>query len=85
MAMAVGATNSRQLILRSRHGDEVDRMAEAWGWQWLRVSVGVDPFEEPSSDSWGNASGRLEMTCYDDWDVRLSYVMFFGRDAGEAR
>jgi hypothetical protein len=60
-------------------------MAEAWGWQWLRVSVGVDPFEEPSSDSWGNASGRLEMTCYDDWDVRLSYVMFFGTDAGEVR
>ncbi|MES4906173.1 MULTISPECIES: hypothetical protein [unclassified Streptomyces] len=81
--MAVDFTSSRRLILRVwRATDEVDRLVTAWGWPQLAVSVSVDLFEQPSSVSWGD-DARLVMTCYDDWDVRLSYLIFFGGDAGE--
>ncbi|WP_156960369.1 hypothetical protein [Amycolatopsis taiwanensis] len=81
--MPVGVVCSRRLMLRDwrRAIDEVERLAAAWGWSQSAVSVCADPFEEPTSVSWDGA--WLGMTYYDDWDVRLSYLIFYGAEAGK--
>ncbi|MGK5550110.1 hypothetical protein ACSNOI_00710 [Actinomadura kijaniata] len=87
MATAVDLKSSRRLLLRGwRAIDQVEQLAAAWGWPQREVSVSApDPFEEPSSVSWWGDAQRLVMTHYDDWDVRLSYLIFTGADAGEVR
>ncbi|GGP14260.1 hypothetical protein GCM10012278_69330 [Nonomuraea glycinis] len=86
--MGVDVVGSRRLMLRPTRGwrdiDPVEGLAQAWGWQQRTVTVSApDPFEEPLHVSWWDEDLPMALHYYEDFDVRFSYLIITGVDAGE--